>query len=116
MSLCNCNCVNLRKNEQGMHIIYENPWFTLTFLEKAVVELVYKFDENSYRECLKKMSRSLNYDSKMFWSINIYIHIYVDTNTDHFTLLVLRVRCNYVSSFLTTYMYAPHSMVAQINC
>ena len=35
-----------------------------------MVELVYKFDEKSYRERLK-------------------IYICVDTNTDHFTLLVL---------------------------
>ena len=28
-----------------------------TFLEKAVVELVYKFYEKSYRECLKKLCK-----------------------------------------------------------
>ena len=37
-----------------------------TFLEKAVVELVYKFDEKSYHECFEKVSRLLKYDSNFF--------------------------------------------------
>ena len=38
-----------------------------------MVELVYKFDEKSFRECLNRY-RSLKYDSRFFWSINIIIH------------------------------------------
>ena len=38
----------------------------------------------------KKVNRSLKYDSNIFLSSNIYM----DTNTDHYTLLVLRVRGN----------------------
>ena len=32
------------------------------FLEKAAVELVYKFEEKSYRDCFEKESRLLKYD------------------------------------------------------
>ena len=38
----------------------------------------------------EKVSRSLKYDSNIFSSTNIYM----DTTTDHFTPLTLRVRCN----------------------
>ena len=66
------------------------------FLERAVVELVYKFDEKSYCVCL--VSRSLKYDSNFFLSTNIHyvytIIYYMDTTTDHFTPLALRVRGN----------------------
>ena len=49
-----------------------------------MVELVYKFDEKSYRECLIAKVRF-----KLFLSTN---NIYIDTNTDHFIPLMLRVR------------------------
>ena len=41
--------------EQGVHYI-GNLIYSLreAFLECAVVELVYKFNEKSYRECLKR--------------------------------------------------------------
>ena len=54
------------------------------FLEHAVVELVYKLDEKSYRECL--VSRSLKYDS-VHKHIYVYIYIYLpmDTSPDHIT-------------------------------
>ena len=50
--------------EQGVHYI-GNLIYSMrkVFMECAVVELVYKFDEKSYRECLK---RSLKYDSIFF--------------------------------------------------
>ena len=64
------------------------------FLEKAVVELVYKFDEKSYREC-EKVSRSLKYVRFKIIFVHKHIYIYMDTNTDHFTPLVLHVRVNY---------------------
>ena len=42
--------------EQDAHLIWKSLIYSMrkAFLEKAVVELVYKFDEKSYRECLKK--------------------------------------------------------------
>ena len=42
--------------EQGAHYIRISLIYSTrkAFLEKAVVELVYKFDEKSYRECLKR--------------------------------------------------------------
>ena len=47
--------------EQGVHYIRKSLIYSTrtTFLEKAVVELVYKFDKKSYQ----KVSRSLKYDS-----------------------------------------------------
>ena len=41
------------------------------------------------------VSRSLKYDSN-FWGVHkhIYKHVYMNTNTDHFTQLVLHVRGN----------------------
>ena len=47
----------------------------------------------------EKVSRSLKYDSNIFFDhrhiyIYIYIYIYMDTTTDHFTPLALRVRGN----------------------
>ena len=42
----------------------------------------------------EKVSRSLKYDSKLFFcpQTYIYIYIYEDTKTNHFTPLALRVR------------------------
>ena len=34
--------------------LYKKKSMRNKFLEKAVVELVYKFDEKSYRKCLKR--------------------------------------------------------------
>ena len=50
------------------------------FLEKAVVEIVYKFDEKSYLEIKKKVSRSLKYNIYIFLvhkHVYIYIHTYI---------------------------------------
>ena len=66
-------------------------------MEKAVLDLVYKFDEKSHCESIAKVQ------FKFFWSTNIpiyiYIHmytciyiLYMDTNTDHFTPLALYVQ------------------------
>ena len=40
--------------EQGAHLIGKSLIYSMrkAFLEKAVVELIYKFHEKSYRECL----------------------------------------------------------------
>ena len=47
----------------------------------------------------EKVSRSLKYDSNFFFDhrhiYNYYNNIYMDTTTDHFTPLALRVRGNY---------------------
>ena len=42
--------------EQGVHYIGKILIYSMrkVFLDHAVVELVYKFDEKSYRECLKR--------------------------------------------------------------
>ena len=42
--------------EQGVHYIRKSLIYSTrtAFLEKAVVELVYKFNEKSYCECLKR--------------------------------------------------------------
>ena len=49
----------------------------------------------------EKVSRSLKYDSNIFFvHKHIYIHIYVDTTTDHFTPLMLRVRGNKFTPFM----------------
>ena len=76
------------------------------FLEKPEVELVYKFDEKSYHECLKKVGRSLPYDSNFFVQKCIYIYIYkcMYTNTNHFTPLELCVQGNNAS--IGNYLYS----------
>ena len=61
-----------------------------------MVELVYKFDEKSYHKCLKR----LKYEPKISFGSQTYIHIYMDTNTDHFTPLALRVWGNNCKLFL----------------
>ena len=61
------------------------------FLERAVVELVYKFDEKVLLSMFEKVSRSLKYDSNIFF-VYKHIYIYMDTTVDHFTPLALRVR------------------------
>ena len=71
------------------------------FLEKAVLEPVYKFDEKSYRECLKGKSIA-KVRFNFFLTTNIYIYIYQDTKTNHFTPLALHVRGNYDSTITYT--------------
>ena len=48
----------------------------------------------------EKVSRSLKYDSNIFFVhkhiYTLYIYIYMVTTTDHFTPLALRVRGNYL--------------------
>ena len=61
------------------------------FLERGVVELVYKFDEKSYRECLK---RWVDRSSTIQFFFCPQTYSYMDTNTDHFTPLALHVRGN----------------------
>ena len=79
MELSNCNYViwTNRVRCRIKSLIYSTR---KAFLEKAVVELVYKFDKKSY----EKVSRSLKYESNYLFFI--HKHIYVDTNTDQFTL------------------------------
>ena len=45
-----------REIEQGAYYIGNSLIYSMrkAFLELAVVELVYKFDEKSYHECLKR--------------------------------------------------------------
>ena len=53
--ICAGNCViHPRQIEQGTHYIRKFLIYSKRkmFLEKAVVELVYKLDKKSYRECL----------------------------------------------------------------
>ena len=59
------------------------------FLERVVVELVYKFEEKS--PIFEKVCRSLKYDSKK--KIGPQTYTCMDDNIDHFTLLVMRVWC-----------------------
>ena len=47
------------------------------FLGRAVVELVYKFDEKSYLRMFEMVSQSLKYDSNIILSTNIYIYIHI---------------------------------------
>ena len=48
----------VRQIEQGAHYIRKSLIYSMrkAFLEHAVVELVYKFDEKSYRERFRKLS------------------------------------------------------------
>ena len=57
-----------------------------------MVEIVYKFNEKSYRECLKGESIAI-YNSNFLWSTNI-LYMYMETNSDHFIPLALCVRGN----------------------
>ena len=54
--VCSGNCV--RPIEQGAHYIRKSLIYLMriVFLEKAAVEIVYKFDEKFYRECLRNES------------------------------------------------------------
>ena len=61
-----------------------------------MLELVYKFDENVLPRKFEKVSQSLKYDS-IFFLVHKHI-IYMDTNTNHFTPLALRVRGNKVAT------------------
>ena len=47
---------SVQQIEEGAHYIRKFLIYAKrkAFLERAVVELVYKFDEKSYRECLKR--------------------------------------------------------------
>ena len=49
---------SFRQIEQGVHYIRKSLIYSMrkAFLERAVVELVYKFDKKSYRECFVKVS------------------------------------------------------------
>ena len=48
----------VRQIEQGAHYIRKSLIYSMrkAFLEHAVVDLVYKFDEKSYRERFRKLS------------------------------------------------------------
>ena len=65
MSLCDRNCVILRTN-RARCALYRKilDLFNEAFLKHAVVELVYKFDENFYCEYLKGESIA-KYDKKI---------------------------------------------------
>ena len=60
-------------------------------LEYTVVELVYKFDEKSTASV--KLT-----DKVRFKKFYVHKHVYMDTNTDHFIPLALRVRGKICSS------------------
>ena len=47
----------------------------------------------------EKVSRSLKYDSNIFFD-HKHIYVYMDTTTDHFTQLALRVRGNNCEAFV----------------
>ena len=99
MELSDCNYVILHRNraqcalnKKILNLLNEE-----NFLEKAAVELVYKFYEKSYREYLKNVSRLLKYDSNFFVP---QTYIYTYTNTDHFTPLVLHMWDNNILDIL----------------
>ena len=77
---------SIRTNEQGVHYIRKYLIYSTrkAFLEKAVVELVYK--EKSLLLMFEKVSRLLQYDSIFFCP-----QTYMDTNTNHSTQLTLRL-------------------------
>ena len=55
-------------------------------MERAVVELVYKFNEKSTVSVFEKVSQPLKCHSNFFFVvIYIYILIYTDTSPDHIT-------------------------------
>ena len=70
------------------------------FLEKAVVELVYKFDEKSYRECLKGESIAKVRFNFFCPQIYLYTHIYIWTPTP-ITLPCLRCACGVKIHFIS---------------
>ena len=49
------------------------------FLERTVIELVYRFDE----KFIEKVNRLFNFFSVIY--IHTYMYIHMDTNTDHKT-------------------------------
>ena len=64
-----------------------------------MIELVYRFDGKSYRECLKcELIAKVRFNNVLDHK---HTHIYTDTNTDHFTPLALRVQGNKESWNLT---------------
>ena len=65
--------------EQGVHYIRKSLIYSMSkaFLEYAVVELVYKFDEKCYCE---KVSQSLKYDSIFFFGPQTYKHTHTHTH------------------------------------
>ena len=54
MGLSDRNCVILRTNRERCALNKEILNLLKDFLEKAVIELVYKLDMKSYHECLKR--------------------------------------------------------------
>ena len=61
------------------------------FLEKAVVELAYKFDKKSYHECLKRYGDHYSMIQN-FWSTNMYtLYTYIWTPT---LITLTRSRCS----------------------
>ena len=54
--VCSGLCRPPGQIEQGVHCISKSLNYSMrkAFLEKAVVELVYKFDEKSYCKCFKR--------------------------------------------------------------
>ena len=84
MELSSHNCVVILRTNRARSALIRRA-----FLEKAVVELVYKFDEKSYCECesIAKVWFKNCFGPQTY----TYIHGH---HIDHFTPLALRVRGN----------------------
>ena len=93
IGLCDRNCVIVQPKRARCTLNKE----ILDLLNKesvsgsAMVELVYKLDEN--HKCFKKIRRSLRYDSNFFHK-HTHIYIYVWTLTSITTLLALHMQGN----------------------
>ena len=76
--------------EQGAHYIRKSLiYLKKAFLERAVVELVYKFNELSYHECLKsELIAKVRFE--IFFCPRTYI--YTQQPRSHIPPLALRVR------------------------
>ena len=90
MSLCNHNCDTVQRNrvrrEKILCLLDEER-----VLKHAVVELVYKFDVSPTVNARKGESIA-KVRFQTFFGPQTYTIIYMDTNTDQFTALMLRVR------------------------
>ena len=77
MSLCDRNGVILRQIEQGAHYIGKSLMYSMrkVFLECSVVELVYKFDEKSYRECLTRRVSIAKKSTIQFFFVHKLIYL-----------------------------------------
>ena len=85
MSLCDRNCVILRRNRARCALYRKSLIYSIRNISEASINEVLPL-------MFEKVSRLLKYN---FFGPQINIHIiyiYMDTNTDHFTLLALCMR------------------------